>query len=482
MLLHACLVVFPGCSTKSTVPVQNPANRYNIVLIVSDALRQDILGCYGGAARTPNIDALAGAGVLFENPYSTSPWTVPSAVSMFTGNYACTYGHTPPGEASGRTPLQVFVPHGEYLFAEALQQLGYANIMAIENVNASIHNNLQGFQPLVDAPTFDEAVPRPLRERIERIAGGEAYASKAFENAFVVLKHLLSIPPGRRFFLLHWILDPHYPYEPAGASAARLVRDDFVLPKEREHYMKGIVGEVSLAEEERRFLMALYRAEVESVDERVGYIMKVLAHRGLLDSTYIVFTSDHGEQFGDHGLYGHGGFGRGCHYYEGLVRVPLIIAGPGLPAGARVASPVSLLGLMPTLSDLLGITFDRDMQGGSFLPAVRGSAVSRELYFDDIQEHNQSDALLSGRHKLIAFRDGTCELYDVIADSREENDLADSRVDLRDRLAVMLERIRNDNGTLKRHHVAMIGDSLGHLPVGERRAIIRQLRSLGYLQ
>ncbi|MCK5618807.1 MAG: sulfatase-like hydrolase/transferase, partial [Candidatus Krumholzibacteria bacterium] len=111
-------------------------------MIVSDALRQDVLGCYGGDARTPNLDWLAKNGVLFENAYSTSPWTAPSAVSMFTGNYATTYGCSPHAKTRRPGPIRIYVPRSEHLFVEALNQDGYVTAMKIENVNASMHNNL----------------------------------------------------------------------------------------------------------------------------------------------------------------------------------------------------------------------------------------------------------------------------------------------------------------------------------------------------
>jgi arylsulfatase A-like enzyme len=467
---------------RQAPPAQDPARRYNVVMIVSDALRQDVLGCYGGEARTPNIDALAGRGVLFENAYSTSPWTTPSSVSMFTGNYAGTYGCTPPYQASGQTPMQIFVPHSELLFVEVLRQLGYVATAAIENVNASIHNNLQGFAPLMAPESFDEAVPEQARNEIMTIAGADPPASKAYENAFVVLSYALSIPPTESFFLLHWILDPHYPYQPVEKFRSRMGMDASKLPKDTSYY-ENIVGTMKLSPDEQRYVKKLYIAEVESVDERVGYFMKTLQHAGLLDRTYVVFTSDHGEQFGDHGLYGHGGFGRDCHYYEGLMRVPLIIVGPNIPADTRVRENVSLLGLMPTMEDLLGVNYRNDMQGTSFAPLIFGeSRQEGPLYFDDVQEHVQVDALLDGSYKLICLSDGTFELYDVSADPEEDRSLAPSQAERVQSMFETVRKIREANRARKKRSIAAIDDSLDMLSESEKQLIMEHLRSLGYVK
>jgi hypothetical protein len=144
-ILLVAAVFYLIYSNKSQAPTQDPEKRYNVMVIVSDALRQDVVGCYGGMARTPNIDWLARNGILFENAYSTSPWTSPSAVSMFTGNYATSYEYSRKGRAK-KTPVehkseyfhvpQIYVPHSELLFVESLKQLDYITGMEVENVNA----------------------------------------------------------------------------------------------------------------------------------------------------------------------------------------------------------------------------------------------------------------------------------------------------------------------------------------------------------
>jgi arylsulfatase A-like enzyme len=478
-----------GCKAPSPVKTQ----KYNVVMIVSDALRQDVLGCYGGEARTPNLDWLANNGVLFENAYSTSPWTAPSAVSMFTGNYATTYGCSPHAKTRRIGPIRIYVPGSEHLFVEALNQDGYVTAMKIENVNASMHNNLQGFESIPDSVSFDN-----VADDIKRITGGKAHdspvykvlgnteliESPAYQNSFTVLSHLLELDPEKNFFLLHWMLDPHYPYDPVEKFNSQIVVDESALSQDKRIYSRVIHTMADLSTAERRYVRDLYIKEVESVDERVGFVVKTLKHKGLLDYTYIVFTSDHGEQFGEHGLFGHGGHGLGCHYYEDLLKVPLLIFGPKLPKGKRIKDNVSNLDLMPTLKDLLGVEYKDDMQGQSYKTLMVGDA-SRDgvLYFDDVRTHEQNDALLDGSFKLISLKDNNFELYDLAEDGGESLNIASSQPD---RVASMYDavlRLRKTNSVRQEKNIAALDeDDLRELPEQEKQDIIKKLKSLGYIQ
>ncbi len=150
-----------GCD-DSTQQTTAPAPPANVVLVVADALRQDVLGCYGGEAVTPNIDKLAASGVLFENAYSTSPWTPPSAVSIFTGNYATSYPYS-----KVRKVVQAHVPDEERLLAEVLRDQGYDIAMRRGNYLIAMHNCLQGFEMLPD----ELRIRQDHKEAIDRILG-----------------------------------------------------------------------------------------------------------------------------------------------------------------------------------------------------------------------------------------------------------------------------------------------------------------------
>jgi arylsulfatase A-like enzyme len=478
-----------GCSAPSDPSTQKP----NVVVIVSDALRQDVLGCYGGDADTPNLDWLAKNGVLFENAYSTSPWTAPSAVSMFTGNYATTYGYSPHAKTRRIGPIRIYVPGRERLLAEALSQDGYDTAMMIENINASMHNNLQGFESIPDSVSLDH-----VAEKIKRITGGEAYDSPAYkvfgdtelmdspayQHSFAVLRHLLELKPDVNFFLLHWMLDPHYPYDPVEKFNSQIEVDESALPQEKRIYSRVVQTVAGLSNTEQRYVRDLYTKEVESVDERVGFIVETLKQKRLIDNTYIVFTSDHGEHFGEHGLFGHGGHGLGCHYYEDLVKVPLIVFGPELPKGKRVKDNVSNLDLMPTLKDLLGIEYEEDMQGQSYKALMFGdSSRGGVLYFDDVRTHEQIDALLDDNFKLISLKDRNFELYHLAEDGDEKENIASSQAD---RVASMYDavlKLRKTNSERQKKNIAALNeDDLREFSEQEKQDIIKKLKALGYIQ
>jgi arylsulfatase A-like enzyme len=471
-------VYFLYYSLDDGIPLPDPNVRYNLILIVSDAMRNDVLSCYGGEAQTPNLDWLAENGVLFENAYSTSPWTAPSAVSMFTGNYSSSYGHAPYAGS-----VQIYVPHIQLLLAEYLKETGYQAKMRIENIQASIHDNLQGFDNLIMTDPFKHPIGIQLRDSVCSITGGEIYNTKNYISSFAVLMYILGLSPEENFFIHHWIVDPHEPYRPVDKFKSRIQVKRKKLMKYPSFYTTGHSKKYEYNEEELKYIHSLYLAEVESVDERVGFVIELLKFKNLLDKTYIVFTSDHGEQFGQHGLHGHGGFGRGCHFYEGLVKVPLIYFGPNLPAGKRIIENISNIDLMPTLKDLLNVSYEADMQGESYKSWLYGKKIkARRVYFDDVRAHDQVDALLVEDYKLICLQGEKYQLFNISDDPEEEVDLASSHPKLVRKMVKMLGKIRKENEERKKINIAAIDDNMEERSEGEKRKIIQQLRALGYVK
>ena len=238
-------------------------------------------------------------------------------------------------------------------------------------------------------------------------------------------------------------------------------------------------SEGELNDEEKRYLEARYRAEVESVDERVGFVYKVLEPRTLLESTYFFITSDHGELFGEHQLYSHGGY-----FYEDILRVPLIICGPGLPAGKHVTTPVSLVDLMATLVDLLGVEYNHAMQGSSFKDLAKGRRVGpKPLFFDDVKEHKSIDALIDDDFKLIVMREGTHHLYNLSRDPGEANDVAYLYPERVAEMLSVLQQFREANQERLTANLILIeGGGKEQLSDQEREELEKKLKSLGYIQ
>jgi choline-sulfatase len=431
------------------------------LLFVTDTLRTDALSCYGGPAHTPQICGLAERGVLFEAAYANGPWTPPSAVSIFTGNYPTAYVNLAPaaGEASS-----FWVSDDELLLGEALRESGYDVRLGSGSPLVADSNALQGF----------ERLPEPAGPVDPSIAG----AAKAGQY--------LRTRGGSPFFLLEWVMDPHAPYEARGVLD-RLEVDASRLPEPLEFYtnlghqqplrMRDYTPRMSAYEVD--VLRRLYLAEVERVDEKFGILMRELDSAGLRESTYVVFTSDHGEGFGEHRVFLHG-----VSFYNELVRVPLIVAGPGIARGMRVRTPVSLVDLMPTLRDLLAVECLNDPQGRSFrrlLDDAGGEEATGHAHYlaGPVRLSGGLDALVDGEYKLIAMLNGSAELYHLSDDPGELRNLAAERPAVVARMRADLDRIRGEKDERWRRNFA-------HQTEEERLEVHEQalegLRELGYVE
>jgi arylsulfatase A-like enzyme len=314
----------------------------NLVFIVMDTLRADRVSCYGyEKLTTPHLDALARRGLLFENAFATSSWTWPSTASLLTG--LLPYEHGVLSNAACNLNLSY------QTVAECLQTRGYTT--------AAISCN-----PLIDpARHFDQ--------------GFESFDSGArmrmTDEVIEEIESTIDRIADTRFFLYLHLADPHTPHRPLPSELERLggeAPEDYPDEIRRgievdgmDHYaMKLNSGagrdpdgephpERVVPEAHLRWMNDRYDASVGTGDHFLGQILERLDSLGLTEKTIIVFTSDHGEEFLDHGMLAHG-----HALWRELVRVPLIIAGPGLPQGARMPTEVSNRHLAPTLAMLGG--------------------------------------------------------------------------------------------------------------------------------
>ncbi len=474
--------------------------RVNLLVLVSDALRADALSCYGGPAHTPNLCALARRGVLFENAFAAAPWTLPSAVAIGTGRSPARYATEPVEGRHGRRSRVYRVPASEVLLGEMLSERGYDAELSIENPVARRGHAFQGFSPGGLGARRRSRVLAELGSRI-----GFEDRDPRYERLAWLLDRLLrprSPHPSRDrdrvqpFALLHWINDPHAEYRPPApflpeAAARGLPRAlDFYTGLghrrklgENLHRLRRWVPELSRAE--LGFVHRLYLGEVESMDERVGYVLDALEASGLADSTVVVFTADHGEAFGEHGDYLHG-----ASLYNELVHVPLIVAGPGVAQGRRVRVPVSHVDLVPTLVDLLGLPDEDTRRLGPFsgesLAGLLGASSGpgrlprRNLYIAS-PERLDEEAVVEGRYKLIVDAKpgaGTVRLFDYVADPGERHDVSADHPEVRKALLrVLLARRQAD----ERARAARLAGADPAKAAAEREETENALRAVGYL-
>lgn len=439
--------------------------KYNLLIIVSDALRADALSCYGGEANTPNICGLAEQGVLFENAYSNASWTLASSLSIFTGNYPVVYIDPEAAldflkaekiqtgepyeinlsleEMINLSSLYRKINDKELLLAEALKNNGYDTRYKIDFFTSFIdsHNfvnssdQLQGFEELKGF--------KDLTEKgnifIENTTGIKNLGL-GYEVIYSVLDYLLNIKE-KRFFTLMWIADPHEPYSPPEKFKKNINVELSKLSKNPEFY-NSFISQIeqnlpNLTDYDVYYLKQLYLKEVESVDERVGYILKALEYNGLKNNTFIVFTSDHGESFGEHGRMSHG-----AKVYNEMIHIPLIITGPNIIKGGRVKDSVSHVDLMPTLKDLMEVDCLYNSQGKSYKSLLIGekdSAKKRVQYVEDYQR-----ALIENNYKLIINHDNTSELYNLSEDPGELNNISKENQVIVDKMKKKMSQLRKE--------------------------------------
>ena len=309
----------------------------NIVLIVMDTLRADRLSSYGYHRDTsPNIDALAARGLLYEEARSTSSWTWPSTASILTGLHPETHGVV----SDGRCYLDARLRS----LPEALEERGYTTVAFTCNPLIVPNKNFhQGFETFDSYPTFRKS-----------------------DAVLDTIKNFMVRHAGTRFFLYLHLVDPHEQYALTQTARDRVGLPDLApkgmpdrpfrefrmaLLNGRGHDNQGrsIVDEYMPAEF-TEWMHHSYDAAVATSDEYVGEIMSKLSELGLSEETIIVFTSDHGEELLEHGHLAHG-----QSLHEELVRVPLILAGPGIPEGERTSKLISNRHIAPTLAKFGGV-------------------------------------------------------------------------------------------------------------------------------
>lgn len=442
-----------------------PDGAPNVLVIVVDTLRADHLPAYGyEGGRTPNLDRFAEDAVRYEQAFANASWTRPSFASILTGRYASSHG------VMGKPDS---LPDDAVTLPEALREGGYETAGFVTNFNVGPYFNFQqGFDEYAFLePEFvlgaDDSAAKLLlvqflRQRIEqlRAAGGAVEPGTAYQDAETVNRHLVSwLERGRRqrpFFLFVGYMDPHDPYFPhpydgtGYARAAHQRPDPSEAPRLRE----------------------LYDGEITYWDEHFGRLMDELRRRGLYDDMMIVVTSDHGEEFAEHG-----GFWHGTTLYDEQLHVPLFVKYPrGERGGTSEARWVQSVDIMPSVLAAAGLSAVAGVQGHVF---EQSAAV---VFAEESHEGNVLTSVRerreSGAFKIITANEGNprglaaVELYAVDDDPGEQANVADSRADDLRGITVTLEEARRlaAEGRLESGSVDMDEDTR------------RQLCALGYIE
>ena len=400
-----------------------PDDRPNFLIITIDTLRRDGVSYYSDdAAETPNFDAFAGSSLVFDHFYTNAPWTVPSMMTMLTGRYPSVHGTT---WETRCTPSLRTLP-------ELLSDSGYRTeaIVATPVITPG-HGFIRGFEKFsgpYDAPAtgvFREAV---LIQVINRF--NEKFLYKYLfkdTTATLTAKALRSIRADdpRPFFLWLHYLDPHYPYNPPESFIEEPYRSDTRVKSFIEVTNWRRPGDISdYTPENETMLRELYRAETEYVDEQLGIIFSELDEKGLTESTVVIVTADHGEEFFEHGKFGHGD--QGPSHYTELFAVPFAMRVPdaGLEP-RRVGHNVSMIDVAPTVLAMAGVEPPEGLPGEDLIRLSESRMKNRYVYADGASLHLEYRSARDERYTLI--HDGDVYLlFDREKDDAEKENLVAS--------------------------------------------------------
>jgi arylsulfatase A-like enzyme/tetratricopeptide (TPR) repeat protein len=382
---------------------QRGVEKPNVLLITLDTTRADHLGAYGyREGETPNIDALAGRGVLFAQATAAAPLTLPAHSSIMTGTYPTYHGV----RVNGNTALSP----AQTTIAETLKERGYATGAWVAAFVLDGRWGLnQGFDVYDDR--FDLGKYKHLDLGSVQRPGNEVVDA--------ALGWLDAHDKGPFFAWVH-LYDPHTPYEPP---------------------------EPFLSKYQPRGMRGLYDGEIAFADQQVGRCLSWLRSHGVEDRTIVVVMGDHGEALGDHGEASHGYF-----VYDDTLHVPFILSAPlDRLRGVRVDAQVSSVDLLPTLFELLGIAVPARAHGRSLLPVMLDPAGARAAfaYGESMTPNLQFGwsslhTLRSTRYKLI--KAPRPELYDLSADPGEMTNVIARLPAVAEEMGQRLDRLMTETG------------------------------------
>jgi arylsulfatase len=403
----------PNISPKSEKGVQR------IVLISVDTLRPSHLGTYGHVRKTsPNLDALAARGAVFEDASSTAPWTLPAHSSMLTGFYAeQTRARTTNGVLAEGIPTIA-----EALLAEGFRTSGFANVIWLRTVR-DLNRGFENWKLLPADETTKGAAEHITDLGIEFLEQNE----------------------GQRCFLFLHYFDTHSPYLSRPEFERAFLPSDF----RESSRVTGTAMQLGLAsadnayidfsQQEQEDLKKLYDAGILQLDRTLGRLFRFIDERFGFDSTLVIVTSDHGEAFFEHGYFSHG-----QDQYQEQLHVPLILRGGPVPAGVRVDAPTSIIDIAPTIFAAAGVASKKKLPGvdlGSYWGEREIAGDERVLYSQSAPGTDKDVIRMArrGRFKLITNSEsGQRELYDLAEDPTEQRDLSKARPKLADELSALM--------------------------------------------
>jgi len=323
----------------------------NVLLIGIDTLRADAISPLGGRPEaTPNIQAFSEEATVFTQAHSQAPWTLPSFASMVTSLMPSKAVEAEMGQfiTEGKTTI------GEYLLREGLATNTVCSSPWLGIPRSGFQQGMEGFSfyPTPNAQIQVEAAKN-----------------------FITRSHDM----GRDWFCFIHLMDAHTPYQPPESYSSLMCNTGYT-GQYATSFPEGVWsnGDIIPSQEEIDHVRCLYDCEVANVDSALQGLFELLDEKGITEDTLIIFTADHGEAFGEHDSFEHG-----RTQYEELVHVPLIVRGPGFPAGSRIDQPVANLDILPTVFRYMDLAQPASFQGIPLQDTVSGEAADNRIILGD---------------------------------------------------------------------------------------------------
>jgi len=412
----------------------------NLLLIMSDEHSREVAGCYGNPiVRTPNLDALADRGVVFENAYCNSPICVPSRASLATGDYvhrtgywdsAAPYdGRIPSWHHRVRDAGHEMVSIGKLHFRSADDDNGFSDvrhpIYVVDGVG-DVHGLLRTDKRI-------RTVARGLAAEAGR--GQSAYTRFDTRVAETTVRWIREHRNDERpWVMFSSMLSPHYPLVAPKEFYDLYARVD--LPRPRlyrqadrprhpviDHYRETWNYGDFFDEERLEVGLNAYYGLCSFLDFQIGRILDALRDSGRANDTLVIYTSDHGESLGNRGLWGK------SVMYEESSGVPLLVSGPGINPGTRCSTPVSLVDIYPTVVETVCGELDareRRLPGNSLIALAREQSPDRVVFSEMHDDGSMTGEFMVRENawKLVHYVDYPAQLFDLSTDPFEQTDLA----------------------------------------------------------
>ncbi|MCB0211824.1 MAG: sulfatase [Anaerolineae bacterium] len=471
--------------------------RPNIIFIVLDAVRADHLSCYGyKRATTPTIDTIASEGALFQQAVASAPWTLPSHSSMFTGLFPSEHA-----TSQEKPSLSLAIP----TLAELLQQIGYKTGGFSNNPWIDSMTGLnRGFEFFLNWKNFRPNNDTSALKKLARKLGlttQKRMAESTISHMLQWLNTHFNQKSPAPFFLFVNFMEAHLPYSPPREFAQQFVPGQLPSFNINQNDAKYLTGRVTMTSEDFEMLSALYDGELLYLDSQLERFFSTLDRLKLLEDTFVVITSDHGENLGDHGLMTH----IFC-LYDTLIRVPLLMKFPSqIESGSIVNTQVQIQDLFSTLLkvagsavqtpgykpeksilDVLTTPENQERQNIAFAEYAYPALTLKRLQkydpnFDNPQLITALKCARTPNFKLIWSERGQDEFYNLQEDPFEENNLIFSQD------KVLLEKITFFREVLDGWEKSLVrfqqNDNLTeHVPFSADEAVVSRLRDLGYLE